>query len=203
MNFDLKKELKKIEKDFKEGNIKNQIANILTATRLLSPFILIPLMYFEKYKVFTIMISIFALTDAFDGYFARKYNAVSDFGKYLDCVVDKVFALSLLIPIIIKTTLNTNNFYLVTFNILLELIICSLNMYSFFKKLNPSSTMYGKVKTYFLFILLCLLYLGKVITLNDTFLFIFILVTIILQIITIFSYFDQIKKRKVLINSSL
>lgn len=201
MNFDLEKEFKKIKKDFKEGNIKMQIANILTATRLLAPFILIPLMYFEKLKIFTIMIAIFALTDAFDGYFARKYNAVSDFGKYLDCVVDKVFALSLLIPIIIKTTLNTNNSNLIIFIILLELIICSLNIYSFLKKLNPSSTMYGKVKTYFLFILLCLLYLGKVITLNDTFLFIFILVTIILQIITIVSYLDQIKKRKVLINS--
>lgn len=201
MNFDLEKELLKIKKDFQNGNIKKQIANILTSIRLLAPFILIPLMYFEKYKIFTIMIAIFALTDAFDGYFARKYNAVSDFGKYLDCVVDKVFALSLLIPIIIKTTLNTNNFYLVTFNIFLELVICSLNIYSFFKKLDPSSTMCGKVKTYFLFILLCLLYLGKVVTLNDTFLFIFILVTIFLQIITIISYLEQIKKRKVLINS--
>jgi len=203
MNFDLEKELEKIKKDFKEGNIKMQIANILTASRLLAPFILIPLMYFEKFNIFIIIISLFALTDAFDGYFARKYKAVSDFGKYLDCVVDKVFALSLLIPIIIKTTLNTNNFYLVTFNIFLELVICALNMYSFIKKLNPSSTMYGKIKTYFLFILLCLLYLGKIIPLNDTFLFIFILLTIILQIVSIISYFDQIKKRKILINSSL
>lgn len=202
MNFDLKKELKNVKKDFKNGNIKKQIANILTASRLLAPFILIPLMYFDELKLFVIMIIFFTLTDAFDGYFARKYKAVSKLGAYLDAVVDKVFALSLLIPIIIKTTLNTNNFYLVGVNILLEIFIGLLNIYAFIKKFDPKSTMYGKIKTYFLFILLCILYLGKIITISDTFLFIFILITILLQIITIISYIDQISKRKNLVISS-
>ena len=113
MNFDLQKELKKVKNDFKTGNIKKQIANILTASRLLAPFILIPLMYFQKLKLFVIVIIFFALTDTFDGYFARKYEAVSKLGAYLDAVVDKVFALSLLTPIIINSTLNTSNFNLV------------------------------------------------------------------------------------------
>ena len=202
MNFDIEKEFKKVKNDIKKGNIKYQIANILTSTRLLAPFILIPLMYFNKLNIFFVMIVLFSLTDTFDGYFARKYNAVSKLGAYLDCVVDKVFALSLLIPIIIKTTLNTNNFYLVSINIVLEIVIGLVNLYAFFKKLDPKSTIYGKVKTYSLFISLCLLYLGKIIKLPDTFLFLFILTTIILQIITIISYLEQIKKRKILIKSS-
>lgn len=203
MKFDLEKELTRIKKDYKEGNIKKQLANILTASRLLSPFVLIPLMYFNKINIFVIMVILFSLTDTFDGYFARKYNAVSDFGKYLDAVVDKIFALSLLIPIIIKTTLNTNNFYLVSLTIILEFIIGIINLYAFFKNLDPSSTIYGKVKTYFLFILLCLLYLGKLIPINDNFILIFIILTIILQIVTVTSYLEQIKKRKILLNSSL
>ena len=202
MKFELKNELNKIRNDFKNKNYKMQIANILTSSRLLAPFILIPLMYFNKMNIFIIMIILFALTDAFDGYFARKYKAVSEFGKYLDACVDKVFALSLLIPIIIKTTLNNNNFYLVSIIIILEFIIGFLNIYAFLKELNPSSTMHGKIKTYFLFILLGILYLSKIIIINDTFLLIFILTTIILQLVSVMSYLIQIKKRKNLINLS-
>ena len=196
MNFNLEKELKIIKKDFKEKNIKGQLANILTSSRLLAPFILIPLMYFNKLNIFLIMIIIFSLTDAFDGYFARKYNAVSEFGKYLDALVDKIFALSLLIPIIIKTTLNTNNFNLVLIIIILEIFISILNTYSFIKKLNPSSTIYGKIKTYILFILLGILYLSKVINIKNIILEIFIIITIIFQVISLISYLFQIKKRK-------
>lgn len=194
MKLKIKLELKKIIDDIKKRNIKKQIANILTLSRLLSPFILIPLMYFNKLNLFFIMIIIFSLTDAFDGYFARKYNSISKFGAYLDCFVDKIFALSLLISIIIKINLSQINFHLVNINIILEICIGNINIFAFFKKLDPKSTIYGKVKTYFLFITLCLLYLSIIINLSNTFLFIFILITIILQIITLISYIYEINK---------
>ena len=38
-----------------------------------------------------------ALTDYFDGFFARRYGAVSDFGKLMDPLVDKMLVLSALI----------------------------------------------------------------------------------------------------------
>ena len=142
------------------------------------------------------MIIIFALTDTFDGYFARKYNAISTFGKYLDAFVDKVFALTILISLIIKTVIYNNNFYLIIITIILELIISCINLYSFFKELKPSSTKWGKIKTIFLFSLLTLLFLNKVINLPSNLLLIFNIITIILQLITIISYFMQIKKRK-------
>ena len=132
MKDEIKNDLKNIKKDFKTGNYKMQIANILTASRLLAPFILIPLISLDKLFASVIMVIIFSLTDTFDGYFARKYNAVSTFGRYLDAVVDKVFALSLLIPIIIKSDLNLNNYSLIYINILLELVIAGLNIYLFF-----------------------------------------------------------------------
>jgi len=203
MKFDLSYELKNIKNDFKSKNYKRQIANILTSSRLLSPFILIPLIYYNKLIIFIIMVVLFSLTDAFDGYFARKYKSVSLFGRYLDAIVDKIFALSLLSPVIIRTSLNTNNFYLVITVITLEIIIGSINLYSFFKFLNPESTIFGKIKTYFLFILLSFLYLDKLININNLFLFIFILVTIIFQIMTIISYINQMKKRKTKHSSSL
>lgn len=196
MKQEIINDFKTFKTDLKNKNYKKQIANILTSIRLLSPFILIPLFYFNKLKIAFIMIIIFALTDTFDGYFARKYNAISTFGKYLDSFVDKVFALTILISLIIKTVIYNNNFYLIIITIILELIISCINLYSFFKELKPSSTKWGKIKTIFLFSLLTLLFLNKVINLPSNLLLIFNIITIILQLITIISYFMQIKKRK-------
>lgn len=196
MKQEIINDFKSFKTDLKNKNYKKQIANILTSIRLLSPFILIPLFYFNKLKIAFIMIIIFALTDTFDGYFARKYNAISTFGKYLDAFVDKVFALTILISLIIKTVIYNNNFYLIIITIILELIISCINLYSFFKELKPSSTKWGKTKTIFLFSLLALLFLNKVINLPSNLLLIFNIITIILQLITIISYFLQIKKRK-------
>ena len=159
MKQEIINDFKSFKTDLKNKNYKKQIANILTSIRLLSPFILIPLFYFNKLKIAFIMIIIFALTDTFDGYFARKYNAISTFGKYLDAFVDKVFALTILISLIIKTVIYNNNFYLIIITIILELIISCINLYSFFKELKPSSTKWGKTKTIFLFSLLALLFL--------------------------------------------
>lgn len=196
MKQEIINDFKTFKTDLKNKNYKKQIANILTSIRLLSPFILIPLFYFNKLKIAFIMIIIFALTDTFDGYFARKYNAISTFGKYLDAFVDKVFALTILISLIIKTVIYNNNFYLIIITIILELIISCINLYSFFKELKPSSTKWGKIKTIFLFSLLTLLFLNKVINLPSNLLLIFNIITIVLQLITIISYFMQIKKRK-------
>lgn len=196
MKQEIINDFKTFKTDLKNKNYKKQIANILTSIRLLSPFILIPLFYFNKLKIAFIMIIIFALTDTFDGYFARKYNAISTFGKYLDAFVDKVFALTILISLIIKTVIYNNNFYLIIITIILELIISCINLYSFFKELKPSSTKWGKTKTIFLFSLLTLLFLNKVFNLPSNLLLIFNIITIILQLITVISYFIQIKKRK-------
>jgi phosphatidylglycerophosphate synthase len=38
-----------------------------------------------------------ALTDIFDGWIARKLNAVTDFGRLMDALVDKIFILGLLV----------------------------------------------------------------------------------------------------------
>lgn len=202
MKNDIKSDFQNIKKDFKSHKIKKQLPNLLTASRLLSPFILIPLIYYDKLLIAIIMVALFSLTDALDGYFARKYNAISLFGKYLDACVDKVFALSLLIPIILKITFDKEIYGLVIVSIIFEIIIGSLNIYAFFKNLQPESTKIGKIKTIFLFTLLGILYLNKIIFIKPVYIFLFIFVTISFQIATIVSYFNQIKKRKLEFSSN-
>ena len=48
------------------------------------------------YRIFSFfLILLVSLTDALDGYYARKYNLISKIGKYLDPFADKIFVLSI------------------------------------------------------------------------------------------------------------
>ena len=76
------------------------LPNKLTLGRL----ILIPFFIVAFYLNFTghylVALGIFALaafTDFLDGYIARKYNLVTDLGKFLDPIADKVLVLSALV----------------------------------------------------------------------------------------------------------
>ena len=186
--------LHEIRKDFKEGDYKKQIANILTMSRLISPFVLIPLAYFNKILFCVIMVAIFSLTDLFDGYFARKYNAVSKFGKYLDCLVDKVYALSLLISFVFFPWVSKYLMVYLLIIIALEILIAILNLSSYFQNLQPFSTKIGKIKTGFLFISFLLLYLTNLISIPKNLIIILLVLTILLQIDALLSYIVQRKK---------
>ena len=73
------------------------IPNILTMSR----FILIPfIVYFinvENYLLAFIFLTISALTDILDGFIARKFNLITNFGKLIDPLADKATQVSILI----------------------------------------------------------------------------------------------------------
>ena len=65
--------------------------NFLTFSRiLLAAIIFLLLMSTEAYLLALILFYIAGLTDWLDGYLARKYNAVSQFGEILDPLADKI-----------------------------------------------------------------------------------------------------------------
>lgn len=125
--------------------ITKQIPNILTFTRIIASILA---GIFLLNNSFAIAISCYiygAATDAFDGFLARKLDAVSEFGKKLDPVSDKIFALSLTIPAIVLGN------YALILSLILETLIGVLNTYKELNNMHPHTLMIGKVKTVSLF----------------------------------------------------
>lgn len=79
------------------------LPNKLTVTRILAiPFIVIAMYLNTAWSnaAATVLFCIAAFTDFLDGYLARKNGIVTDFGKLLDPVADKLLVLSTLIMLI-------------------------------------------------------------------------------------------------------
>ena len=155
--YDFWKEIKEQYAIYKKEGIKKQIPNILTFSRALAPLIIIPTIIFGNVYVAIGELIIFEATDFFDGRLARKFNCVTEFGLKLDAVCDKIFALGIMIPAIIK-------FPVLLINLILEACISYINFSSFIKNNNPKSNSLGKVKTILLSITMILAYIPSVLS---------------------------------------
>ena len=76
--------------------------NFITIARIfLAPIILVFLI-FGNYLACVLLFFLAGLTDYFDGYFARKYNAVSELGEILDPIADKILVVFILIGLSVE-----------------------------------------------------------------------------------------------------
>jgi CDP-diacylglycerol--glycerol-3-phosphate 3-phosphatidyltransferase len=77
--------------------------NILTLSRIfLAALIFILLMSPDGYLLALLLFFIAGITDYFDGYLARKYDAVSKLGEILDPIADKILILFVLFGLAIN-----------------------------------------------------------------------------------------------------
>lgn len=82
------------------------LPNWITLSRLLGLPIVVYCLYDDRLTVRWIGVGVFlvaALTDWLDGYLARKLNQVTDLGKFLDPLVDKLLVL---IPLLVAIDLH-------------------------------------------------------------------------------------------------
>ena len=83
--------------------IDMNIANKITVARIIAIPIFLVVLYFDKPWsdfVATVIFSAASLSDMLDGYLARKYNLITDFGEVMDPMADKILVAAALIALV-------------------------------------------------------------------------------------------------------
>ena len=85
-----------------------------------------------------------SITDAYDGYYARKYNEITTEGKFLDPLADKILVSSAFISFAL---LNIIDFWMVGIIIFRDLFVTGLRMAMEQKGMTMVTSMIAKLKT--------------------------------------------------------
>lgn len=90
-------------------NLMSTLPLILTLSRIV---LVLPTAYFMSLDtnlsrgIATFLFIIASITDYYDGYYARKLNAVSNLGKFLDPVADKILVSSVLVLLLVQNLVD-------------------------------------------------------------------------------------------------
>ncbi|MDO4304775.1 MAG: CDP-diacylglycerol--glycerol-3-phosphate 3-phosphatidyltransferase [Bacillota bacterium] len=116
-------------------------------------FLLVPVTPYDKWIALAIFI-LASLTDLLDGKIARKYNLVTNFGKFMDPLADKLLVCSALICLI---ELNKIPAWMVIIIIAREFIISGFRLIASDNGVVIAASYWGKFKTTFQMAAVCLL----------------------------------------------
>lgn len=120
------------------------IPNILTVARFfLIPFI-IYFLVMDQYLLAFIFLTISGLTDVLDGFIARKFNFITNFGKLIDPLADKATQIAVLLTLAFK---NIIPFWMILIVALKEATMIAGASFLYGKELVVSSKWYGKLST--------------------------------------------------------
>ena len=171
---------------------RKQIPNLLTIIRgFLAPFTIIPAVLTNHIYLAFGLIAFCGLTDCFDGWYARNYNAQSEFGADLDAICDKLFVLTLTFPLAFQYT------SWIVLILVLELIISIINSHYRIKGIDARSSLIGKAKTVVLDCSIALCYFDYIINIPNLALTIATVLTNIMQFITIIGYVVHYRRERV------
>lgn len=133
------------------------IPNIMSMIRLALAPVVAHFIYYDQYTLAVIFALIAGLLDIFDGIIARKYEMISEFGKIIDPLADKITYAFVVITMLFKGLLPI--WYVILF-VARDLIIL-LGSLIFSKKIDqiPQADQIGKYSIFLnailIFIILC------------------------------------------------
>jgi CDP-diacylglycerol---glycerol-3-phosphate 3-phosphatidyltransferase len=118
------------------------------------------------YFIVGLIFIIASITDFLDGYLARKLNLVTNLGKFLDPVADKVLTNGALIALLITPNFIeydhlTFPLWAVLIMVIRDLIIDALRMIAIEQNKVISANIFGKVKTFFQMITIILVFFNN------------------------------------------
>ena len=143
------------------------IANKLTMARIFLTVVLIGLLLFPfdmvnvdfpsflvgtvlvdtKYLIAAVIFAVASITDFLDGHIARKYNMVTDFGKLVDAIADKMLVNSTLIILSSKGIVSPIITVIIIFR---DTVVDTVRMLAASKGRVVAAGKTGKIKTTFL-----------------------------------------------------
>ena len=127
------------------------LPNILTLSRIPILFAVVAFLYAPITGASTIAFILFvigALTDWADGYYARKQGLVSNFGKLMDALTDKVFMVGLFIALLVQGVLpGIGSLFLLLLILSREFLITGLRLVAASSGIVLAAETSGKHKT--------------------------------------------------------
>ena len=98
-----------------------------------------------------------SLTDTADGYLARKHNLITDFGKFMDPLADKLLVCTALICLV---HMDEIPYWIVIIIIAREFVISGFRLVAADNGLVIAASMWGKVKTVFQMVMVIVVLFG-------------------------------------------
>lgn len=120
------------------------IPNALTILRfILIPFIIIYIVK-DKYIEAFVFLTISGITDVLDGFIARKFNFITNFGKLIDPLADKTTQIAILVTLALKDIIPM---WILIIVFIKEFAMVSGASFLYGKELVVSSKWFGKLAT--------------------------------------------------------
>ncbi len=154
-------------------NKSQQLKIVTTITLLRAPFVLLFLagaivnVYKPSTAVFALsflLLALSAITDFFDGYYARKWKVITNFGQHADPLMDKLLIVTAYPLITVLAALNGETNHSICLLVLTIFMIARDQWVTFLRSIgsmyNISGAAHwtGKVRTAFNFPLACLIF---------------------------------------------
>lgn len=127
----------------------HRLPNILSGVRIVLAPVFLFLFFQDDFVMKAIGLGVYivaAITDYYDGYFARKYKVFSDFGAFLDPLADKFLTFSgfIVLPFI---ALDQFPWWAIALIIVRDTVITVLRVYMKRKKVTMETRFTAKIKT--------------------------------------------------------
>lgn len=128
--------------------MKLNLPNILTISRIIITPIFLAVILMKtlphRFLIACLIFSIASITDAIDGRLARKNNQITNFGKFLDPIADKVLTTAALLAFM---TMGLCNIWIVMLVLTREFAIASIRMIAAAGGVVIPANIWGKIKT--------------------------------------------------------
>ena len=161
-------------------------ANKLTIARVAMIPVFMLLQMEELYFLALLVFILASLTDLADGYIARNYNQITDFGKFMDPLADKILVLSAMAVFCAQGRFSP---WAIMVVLTREFAVSGLRMLAAEHKIVIAAGMSGKIKTASTMIGLCLMLFINRHTLD-------VVVTLVIVITTLYSGVEYFMKNK-------